>query len=333
MIGSIIAVVRTNGPAVLGRATLLLALAAWGGAISPFLDGLNHFAPIWLAVSLAGVLACWLAGSRGWAVYCAIATLAQAVIIAPEFMRTNAPLAATPTAERTVRIVWLNTWLGSRPSEDVLHYLETSEADFLLVSEMHDEGQASFRRLRATYPTVIRCEDGRACNTIIFAKREALSVQTQTGLRATAGDFDIDGAQLRLIAAHVARPNPPGRQQRELDALLDVIGSDQASVILAGDFNSTPWSFTLRRFDGASELQRHTRALPTWPAQEWTRLRLPALTPFLPIDHVYSGAHWRLVSVRRGPRTSSDHFPLEATFQSRRSEQTSAVGNRRERAE
>lgn len=311
---SIIAYVKASGPAVLARAALLLALAGWAGSVLPYLDGLNHFAPIWLAFSLVAAVVCLLLGrhGRGWAAYCVIAAFAHAGIMAPELLRPEPERSAT--GERTVRIVWLNTWLGSRPSGDVLSYLEASGADFVLVSELHDEGQAAFEQLHARYPTMIRCDDGHECNTIVFARRDAISTQTDTGLRASAGEFDIDGAPLRLIAAHVARPNPPGRQKRELESLLELIGEQPSSVILAGDFNSTPWSFLLRRFDRATGLQRHTRALPTWPAQAWTRLYLPAIFPFLPIDHVYSGSQWRLVSLRRGPRTSSDHYPIEATF-------------------
>ncbi|MFN3464771.1 MAG: endonuclease/exonuclease/phosphatase family protein, partial [Terricaulis sp.] len=233
-------------------------------------------------------------------------------IMAPEYLRPMPSPA--PASERTIRIVWLNTWMGSRPSEEVLQYLVTSGADFLLVSELHDEGQEGFRRLRAAYPTMIRCEGGHECNTMIFARRPALTQTTSNGLRASVGEFDIDGARLRLVAAHVARPNPPARQQREFEALIETIGDAPQDVILAGDFNSTPWSFALGRFDAAIALERHTRALPTWPAQEWTRLYLPAIVPFLPIDHVYSGSGWRLVALRRGPRTSSDHYPIEATF-------------------
>jgi endonuclease/exonuclease/phosphatase (EEP) superfamily protein YafD len=302
----------------LGRSTIVLALACWCGAISPTLDALNHFAPFWLAFSLGATGLCLLFGARarGWAAYCAIATIAQTGIIAPELLRARseeAP-AAAPDA-RTVRIVWLNTWLGGGASDDVFRYLEASEADFLLVSEFHDQGQLEFQRLRSLYPTAIRCLGGYECNTIIFSKKEPNAVETRSDPRTAVGEFDIDGASLRLIAAHIGRPNPPGRQQRQLGVLREVIGRNPESVILAGDFNSTPWSFTLRRFDHACAMQRHTRALPTWPAQEWTRFRLPALAPFLPIDHVYSGRRWRLVSLRRGPRTSSDHFSVEATFQ------------------
>ncbi len=313
MSASIIAFLRTNGPASIGRTAILLALMAWGGAAAPWLDGLNHFAPFWFALSALAALVCVLLGAKGWAAYCLVAAIAHAGILAPELVRPHQQEAIA--TGRTIRVVWLNTWLGQRPSESAIAYLENSGADFVLVSELPDDGQAEFQRLRALYPTVIRCADGRACNTIIFSKREAQSVQTVTGLRASAGEFDIDGRRLRLIAAHISRPNPPDRQQRELRNLLSVVGGNPSSVILAGDFNSTPWSFTLRRFDRENRLARHTRALPTWPAQAWTRLRLPAVAPFLPIDHMYSGSAWRLVELRRGPRTSSDHYPIEATFQ------------------
>ncbi|MEQ1818504.1 MAG: endonuclease/exonuclease/phosphatase family protein [Terricaulis sp.] len=307
-------------PPTLGRGVLLLALVCWGGAFSSALDGLNHFAPFWLVFSVAALAFCVAAGAqaRGWAAFCAVAVIAQIGIIAPEFVRSGAGHAAPAQAGQQVRVIWLNTWLGGRGSEDVLRYLEASGADFLLVSELHDEGQPEYQRLRELYPTVIRCQGEHECNTTIYARRTPVAQSTPAGLRVAIGEFDIDGAPLRLIAAHAARPNPPGRQQRELAALAGIItDGDTENCILGGDFNSTPWSFTLRHFDQASELQRHTRAMPTWPAQEWTRFRLSALFAFLPIDHMYSGARWRLVSLRRGPRTSSDHFPIEATFQAR----------------
>lgn len=294
-----------------------LAIGCWAGAFSAAFDGLNHFAPFWLAFSFGAVCACFLFRTDRVGIGLAsVAALLQLGIMAPEFIAARSAAIEASAAAPQVRIVWLNTWLGSRPSGDVLTYLEQSDADFLLVSELHDEGQAGFQRLRELYPTLISCVGGHECNTRIYARREALRTDTPTSLRMVQGDFDIDGAPLRLIAAHMPRPNPPGRQQRELAELAAVIQAGESDdVILAGDFNSTPWSFTLRKFDRESALQRHTRVLPTWPAQAWTRLRLPALFPFLPIDHAYSGGNWHLVELRRGPRTSSDHFPIEATFQ------------------
>ena len=34
----------------------------------------------------------------------------------------------------------------------------------------------------------------------------------------------------------------------------------------------------------------------------------------LPIDHVYAGPGWRTVSVQRGPKLGSDHYPVIVTL-------------------
>ena len=83
-------------------------------------------------------------------------------------------------------------------------------------------------------------------------------------------------------------------------------------LIVTGDFNSAPWSFQRRRWDKAFGLVRRERAIPSWPAQAVGRL--PWLGAFLPIDHVFAGPGWATVSARRGPRLSSDHYPLVVTL-------------------
>jgi endonuclease/exonuclease/phosphatase (EEP) superfamily protein YafD len=84
-------------------------------------------------------------------------------------------------------------------------------------------------------------------------------------------------------------------------------------MIVTGDFNSTPWSFQRRRWDRAIGIPRRERAVPSWPARNYKRLKWPGM-PFLPIDHVYAGPAWATVNVRRGPRLSSDHYPLVVTL-------------------
>lgn len=79
-------------------------------------------------------------------------------------------------------------------------------------------------------------------------------------------------------------------------------------AILVGDFNSTPWSFARRREDAALGMERRTHALPTWPANGLFGLA------FLPIDHVYAGSAWDTVSITRGPRLGSDHYPVVAVL-------------------
>ena len=92
-------------------------------------------------------------------------------------------------------------------------------------------------------------------------------------------------------------------------------GPDLPHTILAGDFNLTPWTFALRRMDVQFGLTRRTRALATWPNRLPSHDN-PALMPFpiLPIDQIYAGSAWRTESIRRGPRTTSDHYGVLATL-------------------
>lgn len=114
-----------------------------------------------------------------------------------------------------------------------------------------------------------------------------------------------------LIGLH--RPWPMNvdevaRQEAYLRRLVRSFGPETAIVV--GDFNSTPWSFDRRREDEAMGLIRRTRALFSWPADRVSHNRSPTHLPLLPIDHIYAGSGWRTVSVERGPRLGSDHYPV-----------------------
>ena len=84
-------------------------------------------------------------------------------------------------------------------------------------------------------------------------------------------------------------------------------------LILSGDFNSTPWSFSRRHEDAMIGLERRTRGLFSWPADRGPAgMGLPFA--LLPIDHVYAGPGWRTVRVERGPLLGSDHYPVIVTL-------------------
>ncbi|MGD9979757.1 MAG: endonuclease/exonuclease/phosphatase family protein [Hyphomonadaceae bacterium] len=303
-----------------GASAAIVALSLAAAIVFP-LDLINQIGPFWLLVALAGLVSAWFAmPARRVAVMAvfAAAGFIHALPIVGELLRATPRHEAAAEAPR-VRIVWLNTQSGSKP-EGVEDYLLGSGADFLLLAEYHAEGGAIPDDLRAVYPYFSNCAEPHDCNVLILSRHEPRSERLElaageTGLRMIWADFDIDGAPLRLMATHMRRPYPAARYLAHRRELLSVLGdSNRDNLILAGDFNATPWSFALRQFDHQSGLTRHDRAIATWPAGAWTRFRLPAPEAFMPLDHVYSGDHWRLASIRRGPRTGADHFPIEAEF-------------------
>lgn len=312
-----------SGVAAWAAASVVIAGASFAASIFAPFDLLNHIAPFWLLCAVAGLIVTHALPPERQRIRVriafAFASLAHAALIAPEFARPiPAPSSAAADAPR-VRMVWLNAQSGSAP-EGVRRYLLTSDADFVLLAEYHPEGNEIAADIAARYPHFAACLEPHDCNVVILSRRTPIAArptyaESESGLRNVWADFDIDGARLRLVGAHLHRPYPSARhaaERRELASLIAAAAPED--TILAGDFNAAPWSFALRQFDRASGLTRHDRAMPTWPAAAWTRLRLPAPEAFMPIDHLYSGAHWRLVSIRRGPRTGADHFPIEAEF-------------------
>ena len=88
---------------------------------------------------------------------------------------------------------------------------------------------------------------------------------------------------------------------RRRDVARALVRIDRGPLIVAGDMNLTPWAAAMREQDRAfAPLVRMTRALPSWPRA----------FPLLPIDQLYAGPDWALVSARALPATGSDHRPL-----------------------
>ena len=142
---------------------------------------------------------------------------------------------------------------------------------------------------------------------------EWISDWIQPMARATFAEAD---GGYTVMGGHLTWPIPPGRQQAGARQFAEMAGHfPKPRLIVAGDFNSTPWSHTLRRIDRAFGLERRDRADFSWPVDRVSRFRLSAPFPFLPIDHLYAGSDWRTVKVERGPRgLGSDHLPLIVTL-------------------
>ena len=120
-----------------------------------------------------------------------------------------------------------------------------------------------------------------------------------------------DGVPFTVAATHFRWPYPPMPVLHQRDVFLrDIAELDRSRAIVTGDFNLTPWTYEMRGIDrDILPMQRVTRALFSFPVP-FTGTPLPIPLPILPIDHVYAGPRWQLVSARRGPVSGSDHYPV-----------------------
>ena len=131
-------------------------------------------------------------------------------------------------------------------------------------------------------------------------------------LSAAWAEVQAPGGAFTALTTHYTWPTWVYAQEWQRGELVRLADRHRADdLIITGDFNLTPWSKALHEQDVRLGLVRRTRAVFSWPA-EFKRIVAPA--PLLPIDHVYAGRAWRTVSVKRGPRLGSDHYPVIVTL-------------------
>lgn len=293
------------------------AFAAHGGRWSPRLDVLTHFLPLIMGAAVITVLYAAFAepllAKLALVGFGGAGVVLAGWLIAPEYLTLRAPEAAADTPGQ-LKVIQLNAWRGNRDVEGTVRWLLAQDADVIVLEEADVIGP--LLKLRSTYHA--GCD---TCPVMIFSKTKPVVIDIPAPqdrrqrppiagvtLHDARGDFTV-------IATHYAWPVYGELQQsqgRGLARLLADFPSER--LILAGDFNSTPWSFSRRREDAMFGLERRTRGLFTWPARDLPRRGHGAPFPLLPIDHVYAGAGWRTVQVERGPRLGSDHYPVIVTL-------------------
>lgn len=314
---------RTLFSALLALAAASLAayaLLSLGGSFSDRLDILTHFTPLALAAALGVLLAALLLARgrlrRAAVLLCGTALLGAGTLILPELAAAARPPAPAPAGAERLRVLQYNVlWLNTETRETA-DYIRRVDADVVLLEETWDRAAPIAVALRDLYPHQNTCTGARGrCGTRVLSKRRPLA----SGHLAPHGqDGSLGAAWMTLplqsggrttvLATHYTWPIPAGPQQAQSRALARTLRRfPRDTLIVGGDFNSTPWSFSLRRQDRAFRIERRTRALASWPR------RIDGMAspiPLLPIDHVYAGPAWRTVAVRRGPRTASDHYPV-----------------------
>jgi endonuclease/exonuclease/phosphatase (EEP) superfamily protein YafD len=111
-----------------------------------------------------------------------------------------------------------------------------------------------------------------------------------------------------LLGVHLHWPMTPGEariRNRQLTRVAAIANATSGPLVVAGDFNVTPWSPHFRRVLATSGLRDCALGQglgASWPA--------PATWLGIRIDHCLASAHWRVLDARVGPHLGSDHRPI-----------------------
>jgi endonuclease/exonuclease/phosphatase (EEP) superfamily protein YafD len=300
----------------------IAGLACLGGAFSDWLDVLTHAAPLWMVCSVLGLILAVLASRdderRALVAVAALGIAALVLLMAPELLSRLRPPETPAKGVATLKLIQFNLWAENDAPQDTAAWILKQNADVVITEESGGNAWRVLRALKKAYPYSTACHAKYGCDTRIHSRwpivdehdfygdAESL-VATRATLRHPAGDFTV-------VGTHFVWPIPAGRWQAQSRLLAEKVAPfAKDSLIVTGDFNATPWSWSLRRQDKALGLERRTRALASWPTGQFIRIA-KAPFPVLPIDQVYAGKAWKTVKVERGPSLGSDHRPVVATL-------------------
>ncbi|MBB3998506.1 endonuclease/exonuclease/phosphatase family protein [Aureimonas pseudogalii] len=213
-------------------------------------------------------------------------------------------------ADAVFTLVSFNAFHANERAADAVPYLLASGADAVLLLEA--EGFAtSLPVLSTVYPYRIGCDGRSKCDMLLLSKHPPKAAWTASlgavpASRYVQFGIDFDGHPLTLVGVHLTKPWFDDLAAIELSVLAERVSRLREPVLLAGDFNTLPWSPQLADWARRTGFVFSGSYVGTWPAA------LGALR--LPIDHVLArGA--TILSVEAMPGSfGSNHRGLVTRF-------------------
>lgn len=300
--------------AIVGTVGVWLSLlAGLLGRVAWPLDLFAHFRVQYAAlfVLLAGVLL--MLRRYGLALAAAFGFAISLVALVPYVSTEPVPSAQATTGDPTTfRLLSFNVWFRNPDMQRVADYIEKSRADAVVLLELTPSQAETLKPLLPTYPHY-HIEPARM-GAAVFTKWPVISAEAvplaKSGAIAARMTIDWRGSPVNVLGVHLNWPLGPRNSKfrnEELGKLVEFSKARQGPLIVAGDFNLTPWSEYFR--DALEQSGLHDAAIGFGLARSWPSQFAPV---GIRIDHCWLSPQWRSVSAEIGPSLGSDHLPLIA---------------------
>lgn len=298
--------------ALTGGGTLLTALAGRHWVADLF----SHFPVHYLGGATLAALVFIATAGRRLPLFIAVAVVAvNLVIVWPYLAGSLRALPAQPEGAGISMVAW-NLNYRNVDFESARAYLGARDHDVLLLTEFTPRWREALAALEEEYTYVALHPRFDAWGIGLYSRYpievEALDLveKASTTLRVLV---DLPGGPLRLYGVHLFSPTS-GKASELRNAQLDLLAGmvsaeDRVPVMVAGDFNVTPFSPWFRKFTRATGLGDARRPFGlhfTWPVA-----RIPI---WVAIDHCLVNDAVDVGRVVAGRAAGSDHLPLEISF-------------------
>lgn len=296
----------------------LAAAVFLGRSFWPF-DLLSFFWTLAIAFAIVLLLVSALLPGPGVKV---LAIIAIAIACVPVTLMPKAPAAAR---DHTLRLITANLFIGNADPREFVAFLIREQPDIVVTQEtpvifedaIRNSGLFPFESSRD-----MRATDDKK----VFSR---FPIRDEVQLSDTAGApylerhpmrlvLDTPSGPLVLYAVHPDSPRSVARwKQRNLylETLTHYVSQEpkMLPVIVAGDWNTPPWSGYFRDFferTGFRYMQGHG-----WPATTRFLTRFQSFMTFgAAIDHVALSPNITMADWQVGPKFGSNHLPVIIDF-------------------
>jgi endonuclease/exonuclease/phosphatase (EEP) superfamily protein YafD len=279
-----------------------------GARLHWVLELTTHFRLQYVALTVA--LLAVLALRRQWAassVLVAVGLVSVAPLL-PYLPASPAPRSASASAPLKVLSVNVSFWQFSAPR--LLAIIRDEDPDILLVQELTPHAARVLAELDTAFPHHRKFPADGPYGIGLWSRFTLESGETfalgrvpaiEARLRGPTGTFTVIGVHLRAPTT----PRRAAARNQELRALAQRSAAIAGPLIVAGDFNVTPYSPYFGDWleaSGLTDSRRGRTFSVSWPTT------LPLLG--IPIDHVAVNDGFTILSHRRLPNFESDHYGI-----------------------
>lgn len=270
-------------------------------------DSLALIADYYVLVAL--VLLLGFVWRRSWR----LAAVAGAIILLAGYQLTSAPRVqhvALPKAERSLRLLVFNIYYLNNDLDAVVDVVKQYDPDIVFLMEYSDAVQRRIEPAFADYPYQLIRPSRFTMGLALFSRFpiEAAEVHRNEETRIPVYEVRLRAGnrQFTFVGGH---PWPPqlrwgALHRSQMEAITRVVADAAPPLLVAGDFNAAPWSYTMRR------LVEQGQILPIRRGFDVSKTWRPILGFGLPIDHILVSAEWQVLAHEYGPAGGSDHVPM-----------------------
>ena len=287
-----------------------VSVLGWVGGIGWGGDLCNHFQAqyfVFQVLCVGGLLA--LRRWR-WALLPMVLLVMPALGLAP-YYRT--PVSESPLPQQPLRVLSFNVLSSNTHYAETLRWVQQTDPDIAYFPEVSPGWAAGLEPLKTRMPFSIVQPRTDNFGFAVFSKHPIIEqVLIPSALLEVAVmqlTLEIAGRQVVFVGVHPMAPLCPSyAQDRDtiLQQLAARLGHESRPLIVAGDFNATPWSHAMTPL---FELGLRDTMLGRGFSATWQR-DIPIFA--IPIDHILIGGQVRICDRWTGPDLGSDHRPVVA---------------------